>query len=172
MQKVCNKDICWKKRLLLILPRNPQALRRLTTFPFICFNQRASVKPALIPHFELPAGMAIYPKVNAYTRDNPPQPINIEAWTEQAAQSLNAISLSDRGTSVSLAIALDEKPARGHADDDARPVYRPRRESLRRDSLKRREALLKGKEGSRRRQRWENGSFTFFHSSQMTLCTG
>ncbi|KAL5333183.1 R3H-associated N-terminal domain-containing protein [Aspergillus crustosus] len=31
-----------------------------------------------------------------------------------------------------------------------------RREPLRRDSLKRREALLKGKDGSRRRQRWEN----------------
>ena len=36
-------------------------------------------------------------------------------------------------------------------------VYK-RREPIRRDSLKRREALLKGKEGSRRRQRWENGS--------------
>ncbi|TKA50820.1 hypothetical protein B0A49_12736, partial [Cryomyces minteri] len=34
-------------------------------------------------------------------------------------------------------------------------VYK-RREPIRRDSLKRREALLKGKEGSRRRQRWEN----------------
>lgn len=32
------------------------------------------------------------------------------------------------------------------------------RELVRRDSLKRREALLKGKEGSRRRQRWENGA--------------
>jgi hypothetical protein len=32
-----------------------------------------------------------------------------------------------------------------------------RREPLSRDSSKRREALLKGKDGSRRRQRWENG---------------
>jgi hypothetical protein len=32
-----------------------------------------------------------------------------------------------------------------------------RRESVRKDSMKRREALLKGKDGSRRRQRWENG---------------
>lgn len=32
-----------------------------------------------------------------------------------------------------------------------------RKPIFRRDSLKRREALLKGKEGSRRRQRWENG---------------
>ncbi|KAF3092151.1 hypothetical protein TWF102_008558 [Orbilia oligospora] len=34
-----------------------------------------------------------------------------------------------------------------------------RRTPLRRDSMKRREALLKGKEGSRRRQRWENDNF-------------
>jgi hypothetical protein len=43
--------------------------------------------------------------------------------------------------------------------DEQEPVrltYR-RGEPIRRDSLKRREALLKGKEGSRRRQRWENG---------------
>lgn len=44
------------------------------------------------------------------------------------------------------------------ADESARVVYR-RREPIHRDSLKRREALLKGKEGSRRRQRWENGTF-------------
>ena len=33
----------------------------------------------------------------------------------------------------------------------------PRRTIVRRDSLERREALLKGKEGSRQRRRWENG---------------
>lgn len=32
-----------------------------------------------------------------------------------------------------------------------------RKEPVRRDSQRRRELLLKGKEGSRRRQRWENG---------------
>lgn len=40
--------------------------------------------------------------------------------------------------------------------ETARVVYR-RREPVRPDNLKRREELLKGKEGSRRRQRWENG---------------
>ncbi|KAL9104786.1 MAG: hypothetical protein Q9187_008861, partial [Circinaria calcarea] len=45
-------------------------------------------------------------------------------------------------------------------------TYLPRQEPLRRDSLKRREALLKGKEGSRRRQRWENGRFS--HITQVT----
>jgi hypothetical protein len=111
--------------------------------------------------------MAIFPKAPAFTQDSaptssPPQPINIEAWTEQATQSLNAVSLASpsgvRGTSVNLAIDLDE-----HAvlkkDGEAASAYRPRRESMRRDSLKRREALLKGKEGSRRRTRWENGSY-------------
>ncbi|MCJ1455783.1 hypothetical protein MMC28_006139 [Mycoblastus sanguinarius] len=111
--------------------------------------------------------MAIYPKVNGSVQGNTeenstPQPINIEAWTEQATQSLNAVSLVSpsgvRGTSVSLAIDLD--PHSGLKPDaranDTPSVSRPRREPLRRDSLKRREALLKGKEGSRRRTRWEN----------------
>lgn len=119
--------------------------------------------------------MAIFPKAPGQTNgsyQSTEQPINTEAWTEQAAESLNAISLSStggvRGTSVSLAIPLDEHAARkpkiaveegSHAPDDDTAAYRPRREPLRRDSLKRREALLKGKEGSRRRQRWENGSY-------------
>ncbi|KAL8940564.1 MAG: hypothetical protein Q9216_002752 [Gyalolechia sp. 2 TL-2023] len=116
--------------------------------------------------------MAIFP--SALGQTNGPyhptgQSINIEARTEQAAESLNAISLSSsggvRGTSVSLAIPLDEQAAAKRAvtveegpygPDDDSTTNRPRREPLRRDSLKRREALLKGKEGSRRRQRWEN----------------
>lgn len=36
------------------------------------------------------------------------------------------------------------------------PVY-PDRKLARRDSIDRREAMLKGKEGSRQRRRWENG---------------
>ena len=113
--------------------------------------------------------MAIYPAAGAYDGHGAPissasQTINIEAWTEQATQSLNAVHLSSssgvRGTSVSLAIDLDEHhaPKRDAEAEDGRPTYRPRREPMRRDSLKRREALLKGKEGSRRRTRWENGS--------------
>ncbi len=99
------------------------------------------------------------------------QPINIEAWTEQAAESLNAVSLPPlggiRGTSARLAIPLDEQTAAQRTATtgeqrrmlDASTSDRPLHEPLRRDSLKRREALLKGKEGSRRRQRWENGSY-------------
>lgn len=98
----------------------------------------------------------------------PPQPIDIEAWTEQATVALSSVAISApgdalQGTSVTLAIPLDEHDAPAAA---RQPVgasaaakeggYYRRKEPLRRDSLKRREALLKGKEGSRRRQRWEN----------------
>jgi len=118
--------------------------------------------------------MAIYPIEEGPTSSSAAA-INIEAWTEEATQSLQAVSISSispaparaaglRGTSVSLAIPLDEHaiPNRPSAETNRAPTvdpasYRARREPLRRDSLKRREALLKGQEGSRRRQRWENG---------------
>ena len=101
--------------------------------------------------------MAILPAKSAA----PAQPVNIEAWTEQATQSLAAVSLASpgdgiQGTSVALAIDIDEQK---NAEESRKDGYRPRREPLRRDSLKRREALLKGKEGSRRRRQWENGSY-------------
>lgn len=107
---------------------------------------------------------------------------SISAWTEQAAASLQNLNLSEnlavgespevvRGTSVPLTIPLDDSAPIKHerptartrvakvsgADDTLRLSTYQRRQPLRRDSLKRREALLKGKEGSRRRQRWENG---------------
>ena len=126
--------------------------------------------------------MAIYPKLSAQSQEEarpavntqPSQPISIEAWTEQATEALQAVSLSSasgvRGTSTSLSIPLDAHSLATHTRhsqgtdellrlSDTHSAYRPRREPIRRDSLKRREALLKGKEGSRRRQRWENGSF-------------
>jgi hypothetical protein len=96
----------------------------------------------------------------------PPQPIDIEAWTEQATVALGSVSISTpgdavQGTSVTLAIPLDEHDAPsapvGASAAAKEGGYYRRKEPLRRDSLKRREALLKGKEGSRRRQRWENG---------------
>ena len=120
--------------------------------------------------------MAIHPNASVYAQDSAPHPslphnINIEAWTEEVTQSLGAVSLTSPGgvpgTSGSFAIDLDE-PSRheqsGIAEaarraNNANPGCRPHREPLRRDSQKRREALLKGKEGSRRRTRWENGSY-------------
>lgn len=115
--------------------------------------------------------MAIHPTAYAHPQGHhaptnaASQPINIEAWTVEAAQSLNALSISStplsRGPSVALAIDLDDRPLSAR-NGDAPTDYRPRREPMRRDSLKRREALLKGKEGSRRRTRWENGSYHSF----------
>ena len=100
----------------------------------------------------------------------PPQPIDIEAWTAQATVALGAVTIAIpgdavQGTSVALAIPLDEDdvPSATHhtgASAAAKEgVYYRRNDLLRRDSLKRREALLKGREGSRRRQRWENGTW-------------
>jgi hypothetical protein len=102
--------------------------------------------------------MAIYSSVPPPSQQAPiPAAVDIEAWSAAALESLS-ISPSARGTGVTLPVPLDR-------DDDAqtsKPDYKPRKEPLRRDSLKRRDALLKGKEGSRRRQRWENGSFPSF----------
>lgn len=120
--------------------------------------------------------MAIHPKANAYAQSaapdtSLPHSINIEAWTEEATQSLGAVSIVSPGavpsTSGALTIDLDhaipykqnENTGTSRHADDRSSNSRPRREPLRRDSLKRREALLKGKEGSRRRTRWENGSY-------------
>jgi uncharacterized membrane protein YccC len=82
--------------------------------------------------------------------------IDIEAWTVSALQSLG-VSPSALGTTVTLSIPLDTE--REDADGKrAKAAARPHKDPLaRRDSQRRREALLKGKEGSRRRQRWENG---------------
>ena len=104
------------------------------------------------------------------------QAANIEAWTEQATKALHAVSLAPstprvaQGQSVTLSIPLDGthplRPAEDDLEASARPMRRTRiatnnaygrREPIRRDSLKRRDALLKGKEGSRQRRRWENG---------------
>lgn len=66
-------------------------------------------------------------------------------------------SLSLSNTGVTLSIPLDK------VNDDAAAAVKKvsgagRPKVYQRDSQKRREALLKGKEGSRRRQRWENGT--------------
>jgi hypothetical protein len=99
-----------------------------------------------------------------------PQPIDIEAWTEQATAAIASVAISAPGnvvgaTTVTLAIPLDDddalatggpvRPA-GATTANEGGIYK-RKEPLRRDSLKRRESFLKGKEGSRQRRRWENG---------------
>ncbi|OJD10209.1 hypothetical protein AJ78_08687 [Emergomyces pasteurianus Ep9510] len=119
--------------------------------------------------------MAIHPALHAEGSLTPHQAQEISAWTQQASQSIHGddgATPTTRvpGTSVSLTIPLDDEhpspsslPLRvrmaTHGEGSAPVVSSAtysRREPLRRDSLKRRDALLKGKEGSRRRQRWEN----------------
>jgi uncharacterized protein with R3H domain len=109
-------------------------------------------------------------------------PIDIEAWTVHALQSLS-ISPIARGTGTPLAIPLDEAAARHQQqqDEQARrtvtiavtdvrrdPIRRP---LSRRDSLKTRDAVLKGAEGSRQRRRWENGTSLhyFYHDILLTF---
>ncbi|RYP91090.1 hypothetical protein DL770_002794 [Monosporascus sp. CRB-9-2] len=87
--------------------------------------------------------------------------IDIETWTLSALQSLS-VSPAARGTGAPLAIPIDEsaakKPSVTIQDPRAKStaITPPPRPPSRRDSLRRREALLKGKEGSRQRRRWEN----------------
>ncbi|KAH9868853.1 hypothetical protein J1614_007928 [Plenodomus biglobosus] len=112
--------------------------------------------------------MAIGDAPSSPAQAMPVQPLDIQAWTEQATVALGSVTLATpgevvQGTSVTLAIPLDEHDA---PRASARPMgvaaaateggYYRRKEPIRRDSMKSREALLKGKEGSRRRQRWEN----------------
>lgn len=112
-----------------------------------------------------------------------PNGVHIEAWTQDAlVETMASVNISSsappqstvvtfappssksprsaRNTASALAIPLDgdavATPAA--AADDPAPrerIYQPKWKP-RRDSQVRREALLKGKEGSRRRQKWEN----------------
>lgn len=157
-------------------------------FPLFAFLLR--IDYIFLPYSYVPfprSTMAIHPKLRPEGPQgslSPQQTMAISAWTEQAAASLEDLTLSDstptdrttqaqtparsplRGATMALSIPLDDQPPTPSprvrvvaATDETRPptVSFRRREPLRRDSLKRREALLKGKDGSRRRQRWENG---------------
>jgi hypothetical protein len=100
-----------------------------------------------------------------------PQPIDIEAWTEQATAALSSVAISAPRemagvTTVTLAIPLDDdalvrgghvQPMGAAAVAKEGGLY-TRKAPVRRDSMNRREALLRGKEGSRQRRRWENGT--------------
>ncbi|KKY38009.1 putative uv-damaged dna-binding protein [Diaporthe ampelina] len=95
-------------------------------------------------------------------------PIDIEAWTTSALESLSVSPTATGTTGRPLAIPLDEhtnaqpaspRVAIATADGAAHPttdaVTPPRRPPSRRDSLRRRELVLKGKEGSRQRRRYD-----------------
>ncbi|RGP80867.1 hypothetical protein FLONG3_1015 [Fusarium longipes] len=99
---------------------------------------------------------------------SPPTPvknsaIDIDAWTISALQSLK-VSPAACGTGIPLAISIDEavkvqpkSPKRNvNLDKHEEPTSPLRRPPSRRDSQRKRDLVLKGKEGSRQRRRWEN----------------
>ncbi len=101
------------------------------------------------------------------------QSTQVAVLTEQATEGLRSVNLSagtaervPRAGSATLTVPLDDRRepralGTGIANSSGiRQVHTTygRSEPVRRDSLKRREALLKGKEGSRQRRRWENGT--------------
>lgn len=103
---------------------------------------------------------------------SPPTPvknsaIDIDAWTVSALQSLS-VSPVARGIGSPLAIPIDEalrvkeQSAQRNVSFpiEEAPIEASRRPLSRRDSMKRRDSLLKGNEGSRQRRRWENGTVT------------
>jgi hypothetical protein len=121
--------------------------------------------------------MVVIPIMNARTVTAPSikATADIQAWTEQAAEALQSVNLSttrqhQRGNPVRLSIPLDQNVAitspKPILYDNGGPKALTQTQVhasygkhalIRRDSLDRREALLKGKEGSRQRRRWENG---------------
>ncbi|CAM1511685.1 Fc.00g091980.m01.CDS01 [Cosmosporella sp. VM-42] len=98
--------------------------------------------------------------------------IDIDAWTISALQSLSVSPLA-RGTGSPLTIPIDaetkkEQQAR-NVDFTEDAVTPPKRPLSRRDSQRRRELLLKGKEGSRQRRRWENDRLVGVPNAQPPL---
>ncbi|RGP76261.1 r3h-associated protein [Fusarium sporotrichioides] len=124
--------------------------------------------PEQQPTTTTPTPTAANPPLAAIQVQSPPTPvknssIDIDAWTISALQSLS-VSPVARGTGIPLAIPIDEavkvqpKSPEHNVDFDEReaPTSVPKRPLSRRDSQRKRDLVLKGKEGSRQRRRWEN----------------
>ncbi|CAD6448493.1 0ae18326-4f2e-4cba-9a64-98a46c3fa7e9 [Sclerotinia trifoliorum] len=111
--------------------------------------------------------MAIYSSVPPPAQQASAGP-DIEAWTASALESLEVSPIA-RGTGVTLSIPLEHDESLEDTAPSRPAVYKPRKELLKRDSQKHRESLLRGKEGSRRRQRWENDHFLHVPNAQPPL---
>ncbi|APA13098.1 hypothetical protein SS1G_08619 [Sclerotinia sclerotiorum 1980 UF-70] len=111
--------------------------------------------------------MAIYSSVPPPSQQASAGP-DIEAWTVSALESLEVSPIA-RGTGVTLSIPLERDESLKDTTPSRPAVYKPRKELLKRDSQKHRESLLKGKEGSRRRQRWENDHLLHVPNAQPPL---
>lgn len=121
--------------------------------------------------------MAIYPIIipAPQAQYDAQQSVELASRTARATEALQSINLSaeevhhaPRPLAVTLNIPLDDSystlpngatpmdDTHNHGTRQVHTTYRCS-EPMRRDSLTRRDALLKGKEGSRQRRRWENG---------------
>ncbi|KPM40030.1 hypothetical protein AK830_g6543 [Neonectria ditissima] len=113
------------------------------------------------PEYNPAANAATSPPIaNAPSTPVANNAIDIDAWTVSALQSLSVSPLAI-GTGSPLTIPIDhevkvkvkESSAARNADGTPAPPPRP---LSRRDSQRKRDMVLKGKEGTRQRRRWEN----------------
>lgn len=139
-----------------------------------------AIHPELHPHGAHPQGHLTPQQTRAITAWTEQATASLEDLTLSESVTIDDHSTQPalRGASLPLTIPLDDPVpvtnnrstqrvrlvTRSSVPKENQEVKVPtvsfrRREPLRRDSLRRREALQKGKDGSRRRQRWENGMF-------------
>lgn len=168
-------------RIIAPAPRDPMAITRT---PLAAHDGEGEGQGDAHPHEPLPAAHPSHPPAHPphslhhhSLSDASTVTVDIEAWTVAALESLSIAPIA-RGTGNALSIPLDaanhdgaaprespgatEMKLRGvvsFGGDDAygANITPPRRPPSRRDSMRKRDMLLKGKEGSRQRRRWENG---------------
>ena len=82
--------------------------------------------------------------------------LRVKSPARGSANPLQASTCDTKPTSAKIDVADAKSPttASPHQESWGQAAKKPHR----RDSLERRQALLKGKEGSRQRRRWENGT--------------
>ena len=105
--------------------------------------------------------MAVVPILSSAEATAPaPEVASTADWITQQMENVSITPTTAprpvTGTTVRISVPLD---ATTRSAVSTSAVYTERK-ILRRDSIERREALLKGKEGSRQRRRWENGKPT------------
>lgn len=89
--------------------------------------------------------------------------MNIEAWAASALASLSISSTAPSTTDPPMAIPLDDPLSTASKSPPRAPprtlslTMSPGVARLQREPLRRRDTFLQGREGTRRRRRWENG---------------
>merc|ERR1711939_957446 len=117
-------------------------------------RQRSSPQRVIVSHIRYT--MAVVPILSSAEATAPaPEVASTADWITQQMENVSITPATPprpvTGTTVRISVPLDAT---------TRSAVYTERKILRRDSIERREALLKGKEGSRQRRRWENGKPT------------